>query len=244
MPSGRHVTEIAAVPVQWRDGQGDWHGYDFSLTTDGAGWVARPGKVVIDLPGQIGGPHDDPVRIGNGSGDVLTMAFLGEAGEGTVADDVATYRGVAEGVDLRLRAIPDGVKEDVVLHSADASRELSYRVTVSQDSALEKDVGGGLRVVRGEKTVFVIPAPTLIDDAGVAGFGGRFEIREAGERTWVVTTVLPQQWLNVPERAWPIVVDPTVQILSVESAPHRLWTATPGQTGQSGGLVSPAPIGS
>ena len=212
MPSGQRVTQVASEPVQWRDGQGDWHEYDRSLRASGGGWEASSGKAAIVLPGQLDGSADGSVRVADSAGDALTMTFLGDPAQGTVSGDVAQYSGVAKGVDLRLQTIPEGLKEDVVLHDRDSSRDLSYRIAVNADDlSVESAKDGGLRVMRGKEIVFVIPAPVLSDDAQ-APAAGHYDVTAAGPRAWTVTTVLPQKWLDDTARQWPVVVDPTVSV--------------------------------
>lgn len=211
MPSGRRVTQISTERVQWRDGRGVWREYDLSLREAGRGWSASSGAVEIDLPGRLDRSEAGAVEVRDGAGNALSMTFLGGAGAGSVVDDVAVYRGVSDGVDVRLRAVPEGVKEDVVLRDRGTSRELAYRLTVGSDAlSIKADEAGGLLVMRGKEPVFAIPAPSLLDDAGEVGFGGRFEARHEGGRSWLVRAVLPERWLDAPKRAWPVVVDPSV----------------------------------
>lgn len=211
MPSGEHVTQLSTRPAQWRDANGDWHDYDPSLRVNGDGWAAQAGKVQIQLPDTLTGTGDGMVRVRDAGGHVLSMAFLGEASSGTVASDVAAYRDVAPGVDLHLRAVPEGLKEDIVLAGEDASRELSYRLVVDGDDLAVQETGdGGLAVVHGKDTVFVIPPPTLNDAKHAPGPGGRFALEAEGKGVWVVRAVLPQKWLDSSDRAWPVTVDPSV----------------------------------
>jgi RHS repeat-associated protein len=168
------------------------------------------------------------------------MAFVGAASTGSVSGDVATYRGVAKGVDLRLRALPDTLKEDVVLAGAGASRELSYRMTVNRDDLDVQEIdGGGLRVVRGDRVVFVVPAPQLVDDAQTVS-SGRFELRRDGDRSWVVSTVLPERWLDAPERAWPVTVDPSVVSFDASATDDcwGYWSYSLGSTSGVGGACT------
>ncbi len=210
MPSGEHVTQVAPTPVQWRDAQGSWHDYDFSLRPGAGVWDAESGKVGIELPYSMGASGDGAVKVVDGDGNVVTMSFLGDTSTGTVSGDVATYPDIAKGVDLRLRVVPGGVKEEIVLADAQASRELRYRVTVGADDlTLQEEKDGGLAIMRGTDRLFVIPAPVLIDGSRVPA-SGRYVVSQDGPRSWVVTTVLPEKWLDAPERTWPVVVDPTV----------------------------------
>ena len=205
LSSGEHVTQIASSPVQWQDAQGDWHEIDLSLHPDVSGWSAQAGPMAIDLPGSAEGA----VRVESG-GDALTMRLLGAAAPGSNDDGAALYRNALDGVDVRLAPIAQGLKEDVVLRDHGSSRDLRYRLTVgSDDLSVRESDGGGLLVVRGEKTVFRIPAPTATDAFGATSSDGRFEAHQVDDRTWDVSTQLDQKWLDDSDRAWPVTVDPT-----------------------------------
>jgi RHS repeat-associated protein len=240
MSSGQRVTQMTEDPVQWRDKQGVWHDYDLELRPDSSGWDAQAGLVSIALPDALDASGEKVVRVETSAGDVVTMAFLGGRSDGSVSDGVAVYREVARGVDLRLYAMPSGLKEDVVLADANASRGLSYRMRVNRDDlVMQETEAGGLRVVREDETVFVVPAPVLFDRAGVAT-SARFELRADGPREWVVSIVLPQKWLDDDERAWPVTVDPSV--LSFDSSANDDcwgdWSYSLGGVSGVGGLCT------
>lgn len=212
MPSGMRVSQVTAGPSQWRDKDGAWREYDLGLSGRPGGWSARPGKASIDLPGRLGESAAGAVRVDDGAGNSLTITLVGGAGVGLASTDgVASYADVLPGADVRLRAIPEGLKEDVVLHDGRSADDLVYRVTVgSEDLAIEPGAGGGLRVVSGDKAVFAIPAPTVVDAGGEPGPIGRYVLRKVDGRTWLITTVLDEKWLDDEDRVWPVVVDPTI----------------------------------
>lgn len=211
MPSGQHVTQIASGPVQWQDARGAWHDLDLGLRSGADGWSAAGGDVAIKLPARLDESPGGSVRVTDGQGNSLSMVLLGDPAAGAVDGDVATYRGVLDGVDVRLQAVAGGLKEDVILRGPDASRDLVYRLTLGGDDLVIQENGeGGLRVMLGGERVFRIPAPTLVDAKGAAGPHGSFEIRKIADRSWEVSTRLDEAWLGAKDRAWPVVVDPSV----------------------------------
>lgn len=159
LASGEHVTQIASAPVQWRDEHGDWHDFDLGLRQSQDGWHADAGPMAIDLPSVLDGSGDGAVRLGLG-GESLAMTLLGGSASGSVTGEEATYRGALDGVDVRFRAIPEGLKEDVVLHGRDSARDLAYRLELGKAGAtVSEGPQGGLRIERDGTLLFQIPAP-------------------------------------------------------------------------------------
>jgi RHS repeat-associated protein len=211
MPSGQRVTQIAASPQQWQDRAGEWHAYDFTVRRAVGGWSAHAGSTAITFP-RVLGSSDGAVRVTNDRGDAISMRLLGRPGAGSVDDDVVTYRGILDGVDLRMRATATGVKEDVVLADRDAERRLVYRVELGGGGlSLRKDASGDLLVERGGAAVFRLPAPVMFDAAGAFTRRARYVVEERTATTWDVAVELDREWLDAGQRAWPVTVDPTVE---------------------------------
>lgn len=213
MPSGEHVTQIAPGPVQWQDRQGVWHDVDLSLRDALSGWSAQAGPNAIQLPGTLDASQAaGRLRVTTEDGDTVAIALQGRPVDGKATGGVVRYASVADGVDLQLHVVPEGVKEDLVLGDRDASRSLSYQVELGSAAlTLEKDASGDLVAKRTDAVVFRIPAPVLMDAKGKLE-GGRFTIKQLDGRTWQVGVELPQSWLDAKDRAWPVIVDPTVLV--------------------------------
>ncbi len=211
LSSGMRVTQLSTEPVQWRDKQGVWREYDFGLRERPGGWEGSAGDLSLRLPAALGAASDDAVRVDDEDGDWVSIELAGAEASGSVTDGVATYRDALDGVDVHLRVVPLGLKDDLVLRDRAAADGLAYRVTLGSDAlSLEPDDVGGLRVMRGERAVFAIPAPTLMDAKLVPGPIGRLRLEQVGERAWRVTPELDDRWLGDKERAWPVMVDPSV----------------------------------
>lgn len=62
------------------------------------------------------------------------------------------------------------------------------------------------------EAVFVLEAPEMEDAAGEVSFGVKLDVSEAGD-LYLVTVTADREWLDAPERAYPVRIDPTaVQI--------------------------------
>jgi hypothetical protein len=76
------------------------------------------------------------------------------------------------------------------------------------------------------KVQFHIPTPIMWDSSGVAGQSGRAEKnlttrvwRQNGQ--WMLSLSADYGWLNDPARAYPVMVDPTVNIGSVTTNAYK-----------------------
>lgn len=213
MPSGKNVTQIAAGPVQWKDASGAWRPFDFTLQANRHGWSGSVGAMKIRFPSRLGATSSDPVRIVGTQGDVLTMQPLsGTEATGTSSDGVLTYTSIQPGIDVQLRLTPRGVKEDVVLLHRDAPRSLAYRVNLdARDGTAVPDGRGGIRIARGDRTVFRIPPPVMFDANGVPFVGDSFAVRKVGVGSWHVMLNPNSEWLDATDRKWPVTIDPAIE---------------------------------
>lgn len=213
LSSGERVTQIASGRVQWRDEAGVWRPFDLSLrrASNGAGWVGHAGRSQIELPARAPGAASAPISVMNAKGDALRMRLVeSRPASAVVSGASAEYPEVLDGVDLRLRVTPDGLKEDLVLHGPSSAREFVYHLTLdSPQLQLLSDYRGGLIVARGAARAFTIPAPVMVDAAGVYSEQGQFRVERIGPRKWEVRPQLDSRWLDAEDRAWPVVVDPT-----------------------------------
>lgn len=55
MLDGARVTQVASGPVQWKDGQGQWHDFDLAPTPAAGGWLTSNAGVDVRLPNHLDG---------------------------------------------------------------------------------------------------------------------------------------------------------------------------------------------
>ncbi|MBB4662204.1 RHS repeat protein [Conexibacter arvalis] len=231
MPSGQHVTQVAAGPVQWRDRNGRWHEFSLDLRPGDGVWRARAGRAAVELPTVLG-MAGAGITLSNRDGDELGMLFVGRPTQAQVFGSEATYREVADGVDLRLQVVPEGLKEDIVLAGPHADRRLAFRITAPGLTVDQRR--GMLRFRRGERTAFAIPRPVLIDANGAMTADNGFQLRQVAPGEWELTVVLDDAWLKEMGRAWPVAVDPTANVLVLDAVDDCQWFWSP--------LDDPSPV--
>jgi RHS repeat-associated protein len=210
LDDGRMLTKVFGMPVNFRDGNGDWQAVDTDLEADGDGAVGiAAAGFDLSLP-QVTG-EGEPARLAHGD-DTLAFELIGAArSEADLDGSEATYRSVLPGVDLRYRARATGVKESIMLADATAGRELEFALRTGN---LVPRIGesGGIEVVDGAgRTRFSIAAPFMRDAAGTVSRAVSYELRRS-EAGWVLAIRPDREWLGDPARAFPVEVDPTVYL--------------------------------
>ncbi len=105
------------------------------------------------------------------------------------------------------------VKESVILSQYDSTLR-GYRYTLNTGGmipVLSDDGHIDFYDARGEEIVMTMPAPFLVD----ANFEYNWDVEvtlTGSGNTYTLTYTLPQQWLAAEDRAWPVVLDPVVNV--------------------------------
>nr|WP_130650697.1 DUF6531 domain-containing protein [Egicoccus halophilus] len=219
LSDGSFVTEIAAGPVHARDGSGGWVEIDTDLERTADGFTPKAVDHELVLPGAV----DEPARFETEQGWVeFAFEAAGEAvGVASLVEDVEDVVPVVDGaavtcpmgeVDLRLTATPSGVKEEVVLADASAPRAYSWRLAAAPELTATLTEGNEVEFVDAEGEIqFWVPAPFMIDasdDFDVRSSDFEVSLERDGDE-WVYGLVADDDWLDAPERQWPVTIDPT-----------------------------------
>lgn len=207
-PGGARVAEMFAVPVNYRDGQGEWKKIDTGLHRDGAspGYAAKSGanEWAVQLPEDLGA---DPVRVREGS-EWATFKLRDAAGTAKIDGNKGRYANVAEGVDAEFSVHPDALKEDLVLASREAPASYTYDLTASDGvSAKANEQGGVDFVTAGGETAFVIAPPVVADAEGETG-KAVYDLSRTQDG-WALEVRVDERWLEAEDRAFPVRLDPT-----------------------------------
>ena len=159
---------------------------------------------------------DTPLRVAN-DGRALSFRLLGAADVPAVVSGAdATFRPVMPGVTARWSAANDSVKEQLILGRSDVPRTYRYDVAGSAGLSVRPRADGGLEFVNASgREVFVVPAPFGYDADGFEAPAGTVSLTaEPGGSGWIVKLSVKDAWLEDPDTAFPVTVDPTVEVPS------------------------------
>jgi hypothetical protein len=213
---GGLVRRVWAEPVHFR-ADGEWREIQTSLVPDGAdGFRNAANDFELAVSRRAGTRTLVRLARRNGTAVGWSLEGMSPGAEAEVDGPLARWRDALPGVDLEVRSLVDGVKEDLVLQSADAPREFVFPLLLAR---VEPRVRDGRREVAfvdaGGDVVGVIPAGYMVDSSvdpetqagGVESFGVRYELVEHRGRQ-ALKMVLDSDWLDDAARVYPVRVDP------------------------------------
>ena len=146
-------------------------------------------------------------KFGFGQGKSVTYRPRGGASVAPIiTGNQATYADVWPGVDIRLTAFPEGVKEEIVLKNPGTPGTATFSLDLMAVTA--RAAGNTVEFIETltGKVVGRIPEPFAVDAAGVRG---PVTLTLAGS---AVTLAVDSAWLADPARVFPVTVDPTTTV--------------------------------
>ncbi len=211
--SGSRVTRLYQGAVNFRDGDGDWRPIDNDLvpSADGGGSIENSAnRYRLTLPRDL---TDAPMRVA-AEGAWVDYQLRDARATATVDGAVATYREARTGLALKYTARADGVKEEIQVDSPAAARDLAFdmRLSAGLVPVTRRDGGVDLRDEAGNVR-FAIERPFMIDSSRGAepSYAISYELERTAEG-FELSVRPDRQWLESPERVWPVTIDPTTVI--------------------------------
>lgn len=161
----------------------------------------------MDLPTSLA----DPVSIAHGDASV-SFALRGAAGSRQINGATATFASALPHADVRYSALADQVKEEIILRDPAATDTFEFSLTPSAGLTPELARDGGIDLVAadGSRPLRVAP-PVMWDASGNTSRDLEFDLQREGDQ-WALELRASRNWLDSPDRAWPVTVDPTVTL--------------------------------
>ncbi len=233
---GSQTMVVTAAPVRAKDSSGRWVAIDLSPVAAGDGTVS-PKASPADT--QITSAPDGLSAVLATSAGPIVIHPSGQA-EGTAARAKPSERGVAapdalDGRELRYDFTVGGVEESVVLASPAATA--AYAVTVTAPAGVSAEEQGQAIVLRNKSGVVATYGGGVAVDA--AGATGDVSVRlgsVVGDVAMVEVSV-DAGWLADPKRVFPVVIDPSVVILTNASGAFDGTSYDAGNIGDGSDLL-------
>ena len=121
------------------------------------------------------------------------------------------YRNVFTDVDLEYTLIGNDVKETILVNDARENYEFSFRLSLF-GLIPEMTDNGTILLLDAENgdAVYHIPAPYMTDAADAYSNEVRFLLSDLGDGEYSLIVSASDEWINDPERAFPVAIDPSV----------------------------------
>ncbi|MFE2942546.1 LamG-like jellyroll fold domain-containing protein [Streptomyces sp. NPDC059255] len=224
---GTETTELSTNPVNYLDSRGDWRPIDATLTEAADGWTNTADSVRVRLADRADARRLAALTLP--SGESFAYGLEGAApAEGSArptasttastsasttptADGRVGYDDVLPDTDLWLDSQAGGVKETLVLRSADAPADFVFPLELTGLTARTGDDGSVVLADAGGRTKAVIPAGYMEDGAEAVSHAVRYELVERAGGASALRVSVDRAWLADPARVFPVLVDPSVE---------------------------------
>ena len=126
----------------------------------------------------------------------------------------AEYASVFNGVSVRYDLTSNTLKESVIIASAPANRAGYQYLLEVKNLVLEPQEDNSIYAyaedhAEGDEPLFVMPAPYLFDQERAYCDDIELILKET-DNGYLLTYLLPQEWMAAEDRAYPVVLDPVV----------------------------------
>ncbi|MDF3301636.1 LamG-like jellyroll fold domain-containing protein [Streptomyces tropicalis] len=214
---GSTTRQISPATVNYRVSKGRWAPIDVEVRAGPDGrWHEKANSVAVDF----GAKGTDSALASLATDARHRIAYsLADAApvQGTADGSTVTYGGVLDSTDLKVSPTATGVKESVVLHSADAANSWTFPLTLKGLTPVQHADTGWIDLRDGTgRTMERIP-PAYAYDAKVNRRSGDPATTHAvtselvhGKDGYALKVTLDSRWLRDPHRVFPVTVDPTV----------------------------------
>jgi len=210
------LTVLSHTPNTYFDSRGAEHEIDNTLVKkfslfSGSYYQNKANSYTVKLPAEM--DYNDGAEYISDGVSVELIPLEGSYDLPVAAENAILYNHVFDGVDVQYSIFENQVKEYIVLNKVVDRNTFTYELKVS--NAKVELVEGKIAVTKNNDTEpdFYITAPEMFDAAGKTSNALTLSLEYLLGRYYVTLTV-DEEWLNAPERSYPVKIDPTVEILS------------------------------
>ena len=223
---GSYTTEVSLDPVNWQDEAGTWRPFDDTIVAAdpallqvGVAAVCDAGPLAVGCATAAAAAEQGRLISLVADGSTVDVLLPGtQPTEAVAADDVVTFAGAAEGVDLRYRLEEGTLKEEIVLAAPPAEKDpvsFPFELRLGDLSARQNE-DGSVDLIDPEGTiVFYIPPSFMLDGDETLEYDERISTDVVMSLSQiapgrVLLDVRPDPaWLLDPARTYPVIIDPT-----------------------------------
>jgi RHS repeat-associated protein len=228
--SGLLETRVYGTPVNYENDQGEWEPIEEGLEEGGGGEIVNGASSVdVSLPSEL---EEGPARLVVGDQWIASKLLATETESAELSEGAAVYESPEADTAFEYTTLPTGLKEEIELEGPASPSSFRYELTASAGLTPELAEDGSV-VFRDKdgQVVASLPAPTVADAASPAPAPDHvsYQLAPRGEGSWLLVVAVDSEWLDAPDRAWPVRIDPTMTAEKPD-----LDCVIGGKTGQEG----------
>lgn len=211
------VAEVHALPIHTQDSTGRWKAPTALVASAEGGYATNMGHFKAAFTNKANGNRLD-LDLSNGKSIALGLDEEVEPGKGpagfsvSIGKNKVKYRDVGGHIDYDYMVDPAGVKETITLKKPLGKNEFLFRLSLRGLEVKEEGQGAfSLWDPAGSEPAAIIPPAFAFDAAGEAAPEVAQVIVQTPSGPALMVSV-SQEWLEAPERKYPVVIDPSVLI--------------------------------
>ena len=233
MEGGRAKLVLSSEAEEYRDTDGSWQDTDNTLEyraaedDDFAGYETKGNRYRVRLPENAKNAILMRVQEGESRLDIRLKERCRTA-KGALASRKGKvvnyergigrksrkcgeigYRNIFEKTDVRYNLEGGKIKESLVVKERRESYRYEFCIETEQ-AELVREEKGGILIRRGEEQLFRIPEAFMEDANGEVSNAVAYELEEESAGHYHFAIAADAEWLNAEERAFPVVIDPTL----------------------------------
>ena len=132
-----------------------------------------------------------------------------------------------EEIDVNYFVLPTRIKEEIILNAP--QNITAYVMTVATDLDARLLDNRQIEFYHEDEVIFTMWAPYMYDTVGELSKNIAVDLKRSESGTYIITMSLDSEWLNNPERTYPIVIDPdvTVSLAKTNGLDNYVWEGQP-----------------
>ena len=164
-----------------------------------------------------------------------SLSFSEEALQGMSAQDAAKvalqsasmeYIAQSGALEYRYTLHGNTLKESIVLPAFSERQSYAFSLFAKGLRAVLSEEGTVCFFNEAEEKLFEIPAPYLLDAAGQRSDAASYTLEQTEEDAYTLTVHIDTAWLAMEERAYPVVIDPTLYLTATAASASQIETVS------------------
>ena len=211
------ITQIGGTSFVYEDENGELSLVDNNLEESGDCYENKANDYSVKLPTNI--TEETGIKINKDGYDIEIIPLDGDFSKPAVSDNAILYNDVFDGVDYQYTVLGDLIKEDIVLNR-NIERNI-FRFCIKADGFYVSLQDGAIIVTREKpndntddeivEPLYTILAPDMTDASGNISNNVELNLDDS-EGLYIATITVDSDWLNDVERAYPVRIDPTINV--------------------------------
>ena len=194
-------------PNTYKDENGNEKEIDNTLVTENENYTNNASNFDVTLPKEDI-KEEKPITIEQNNKKLELIPTEGDFSHSVVLENAIRYNNVFDGIDYQYTSLNMSLKEDIILNKQTEKNEFTYLVKTSENLTFKQE-SNYIAVYEDKERIYTIEAPIMEDANHELSAGIQLALEEKEGNKYIKITA-DKEWLNAPERVYPVKVDPTI----------------------------------